>query len=148
MNTSLSSPTSDTPADIVKAAGVIIRDRKLLVVREEGKSVFIAPGGKPEANETVRQALDRELAEELGMSEVTVTGILGVFRAVAAGNADQKIVEMTVYEVADPGEDGITFQSEIVDSFWLNSTNGGGREIGSIFEHDVLPLLVERNLVD
>ncbi len=38
--------------DIHKAAGIIIRDKKLLVERSKGKEFFIAPGGTIEEGET------------------------------------------------------------------------------------------------
>ncbi len=50
--------------DIFKAAGIIIRDRKLLVERSEGKEMFIAPGGTVEDGETDKQTCVRELKEE------------------------------------------------------------------------------------
>lgn len=50
--------------DIHKSAAIIINNRKLLVERSQGKAVFVAPGGKLEADETPRQCLVRELKEE------------------------------------------------------------------------------------
>ncbi len=52
-------------ATIHKAGGVIIHNRQLLLTRSAGKDFFVAPGGKLENNETSKQALVRELAEEL-----------------------------------------------------------------------------------
>jgi 8-oxo-dGTP diphosphatase len=50
--------------DIHKAAGIIIKDRKLLVERSKNKQFFIAPGGSIEEGETAPEALVRELKEE------------------------------------------------------------------------------------
>jgi 8-oxo-dGTP pyrophosphatase MutT (NUDIX family) len=44
---------------IYKAAGIMIEDRKLLVARQRGKPMFVAPGGKIEPGETGRMALVR-----------------------------------------------------------------------------------------
>jgi 8-oxo-dGTP pyrophosphatase MutT (NUDIX family) len=49
--------------DIYKSAGVIIENRKLLITRTQGKSFFIAPGGKRGRDETDEDALIRELQE-------------------------------------------------------------------------------------
>ncbi len=49
---------------IVRA--LIVRDRKILVCQTEGREYFFLPGGHVEFNETMRQALRRELYEELG----------------------------------------------------------------------------------
>ena len=50
--------------DIYKAAGIIIKNRKLLIEKSENKEFFIAPGGSIEEGETPEQALVRELWEE------------------------------------------------------------------------------------
>ena len=50
--------------DIHKAAGIIIRDRKILIERSYGKDTFMAPGGKLEQGETPSEAAIRELKEE------------------------------------------------------------------------------------
>lgn len=49
---------------IVRA--LIVRDRKILVCQTEGREYYFLPGGHVEFNETMRQALRRELYEELG----------------------------------------------------------------------------------
>lgn len=49
---------------IVRA--LIVRDRKILVCQTEGREYFFLPGGHVEFNETMRQALRRELYEEMG----------------------------------------------------------------------------------
>ena len=54
-------------ADIHKAAGIIIQDRKLLFARAKDMDFFIDPGGKIEPDETAKQALVRELKEELAI---------------------------------------------------------------------------------
>lgn len=85
--------------DIHKAAGILIRDRKLLVERSEGKEFFIAPGGSIEEGETAKQALVRELREEFRVIvEEADLNIFGTFRAAAAGQED-KMVEMEVFTV-------------------------------------------------
>lgn len=49
---------------IVRA--LIIRDRKILVCQTVGRDYFFLPGGHVEFNETMRDALRRELYEEIG----------------------------------------------------------------------------------
>src|SRR5688500_4909971 len=46
--------------DIYKAAGILIKDRKTVVERSQGKPVFVQPGGRIEEGETAEQALVRE----------------------------------------------------------------------------------------
>ena len=49
---------------IVRA--LIIRDRKILVCQTAGRDYFFLPGGHVEFSETLRDALRRELYEEIG----------------------------------------------------------------------------------
>jgi 8-oxo-dGTP diphosphatase len=133
--------------DIHKAAGVLIRDRKLLVERSIGKEFFIAPGGSVEAGETSKQALVRELMEEF---KVTVReedlAVFGTFRAPAAGQ-EEKIVEMEVFTVnvwnGEPTPD-----NEVEEIRWITSQPEPSIKLGSIFEHQVVPRLKQANLID
>ncbi len=133
--------------DIHKAAGILIRDRKLLVERSKGKEFFIAPGGSIEDGETPEEAVIRELLEEF---QVTVypedLSIFGKFRARAAGQED-KIVEMQVFNVANwQGEP--TADNEVEEIRWVTSQPEAGIKIGSIFEHEVIPRLKGADLID
>lgn len=70
---------------IVKAALLLFRNkhgtRELMFVRAKDKSHFIFPGGKREKHETIEQALERELKEEL-QSGITRVSKLGVVEGV------------------------------------------------------------------
>lgn len=132
--------------DIYKAGAVIIKERKLLVSRSAGKDVFVAPGGKLEGEEDEIDALSRELKEEQNIiiSRESVTQ-LGSFEAVAAGYAQQRKVHMGVWVVGSfDGE--LTPSSEIEENAWVDSKTD--LPLGSIFEHDVIPELVKRGLID
>jgi len=132
--------------DIRKAGGVIIRDRKFLVTRSKGKDFFIAPGGKLENDETPTAALKRELNEEIQINiDVSTLEDLGTFCAEAAGK-DGLMLEMYVFKVNDyEGEP--TPSSEVEEIKWIN-TQTTDVQIGSIFEHDVMPLIKLKNLID
>lgn len=58
------------------ARAVVIRDGRLLVVRDVGAAWFFLPGGHVEAGEAVEAALVRELREELGCA-ATIAGFVG-----------------------------------------------------------------------
>ena len=50
-----------------RAAGLMIRNGKLLLIRDEGMEHWYLPGGRVRMFETSRQAVCRELNEELGI---------------------------------------------------------------------------------
>lgn len=50
-----------------RASGVLIKDGKILVIHRirEDREYYVIPGGSVEENETIEEALDREMVEEL-----------------------------------------------------------------------------------
>ena len=132
---------------IHKAAGIIIKDRKLLLFKGGGKDTFVAPGGKPEGNETIKEALARELREEIGIIiNKDKLKEFGTFSAEAATKPGY-IVNMEIFIVKSwkgeikACEDG----SEVL---WVTSNLPDNVKIGSIFGHEVTPGLKERDLID
>lgn len=134
------------PQDIYKAAGIIIQDRKLLFTRAKDMEFFIDPGGKIEEGETARQALVRELKEELNINvEESDLEYFGEFVAEAA-NHKGKTVNMQAFIVKKwRGE--IVPSAEIEELRWLTSNLPNDIQVGSIFGGKVLPKLHEQGLV-
>ena len=56
-----------------RGTAVVLRDGKVLLVRDRGKHHFSLPGGGIKGNEPAASAAGRELFEELGLSPVKVT---------------------------------------------------------------------------
>lgn len=134
-------------AAIYKAAGIIIKDRKLLFTRAEGMDFFIDPGGKIEAGETAKQALVRELQEELGITvDEADLEPFGEYVAEAANNKG-KTVHMQAF-IVKKYTGTITASSEIEELRWLTSDIPADIQVGSIFGGKVLPKLKEQGLVD
>lgn len=133
--------------DIHKAAGIIIRGRRLLVERSKGKEFFIAPGGSIEPGETPKQALVRELREEFKIetSEEDFEEF-GSFLAEAAGQTGKSLQSDVFMVRAWKGEP--TPDNEVEEIAYIESSNPDGLKIGSIFEHEVIPRLVELDLID
>jgi len=134
--------------DIHKAAGIIIKDRRLLVERSKGKDVFVAPGGKLEPDETSTQAVIRELKEEFQL-DITENDLeeFGTFYAEAAGSHNTgKKLRMDVFIIKYTG--AIVPDSEVEEVRWISSAIPTGIEVGSIFAHEVLPRLKEQGLID
>lgn len=141
-------PNPEKQPDIRKAAGLIIRDRKVLVSRSKGKVHFVQPGGKLEGDESPELALVRELREEQ-QAEVDPSRFesLGTYRAIAAGfEAEQLIVELHAFLVDYDGP--LTPSAEIDENRWIDTSDIGQLPLGSIMEHDILPLLKSRDLIN
>ena len=138
---------TETEYHIHKAAGILIKDRKLLVEKSINKDFFIAPGGSIEEGETPEEALVRELKEEFSV-EVRISDLekYGDFYAEAAGQPG-KNVHMIAYKVlAWDGEPEPS--SEVEKLLWITSAIPNEIQVGSIFEHQIIPRLKEEGLID
>ncbi|HOX41032.1 MAG TPA: NUDIX domain-containing protein [bacterium] len=60
-----------------RAVGIIINDEKVLLIHRfcDGREYYVFPGGGVDENETVEDAVKRELKEELGI-EITLGTLL------------------------------------------------------------------------
>lgn len=133
--------------DLHKAAGILIKDRRLLVEKSFNKDFYLAPGGKIHPNETPEQALIRELKEEFAI-EVALDALepFGTFYAPSAGKEDSTL-RMDVFIVnAWQGEPAPSSEVENID--WVTSDAPATMSVGSIFAHEVLPRLKKQNLID
>lgn len=70
---------------------------------------------------------------------------LGTFEAEAIGQKDVHLV-MDVYMINDSRDDPIP-SSEIEEIKWIN-TQTKDISLGSIFEHEIMPILKQRDLID
>lgn len=133
--------------DIYKAAGILIKNRKLLIEKSENKEFFIAPGGSIEEGETPEKALTRELWEEFNIKTVESDfEEFGHFHAKAAGQ-EENVVHMNVFIVKQwKGEPSP--HAEVREIMWVTSNIPSDIKVGSIFEHEVIPRLKSLDLID
>lgn len=80
----------------VGVKGVVIQDDKVLLVKAnkkiEGRDHWEVPGGRIDDDETIEQALERELAEEVGATNVQAHGALAAWRVPRDIEGDTSLV--------------------------------------------------------
>lgn len=130
---------------IDKVGGIIIKDKKILVVRKRTKEdfpEFIIPGGKREAGETDQETLERELKEELDVHIISST-YMGEYCDVAV--FENVPITVKVYITVVEGD--IFVQNEIKEYRWIDRNYKKDElKLGSILEKFVIPELVSREL--
>lgn len=127
------------PDAIRIAAAVIVRpDGMTLLVRKRGTSAFMQPGGKIEPDEQPRQALCRELAEEIGLAVDPARPVyLGRFEAPAA-HEDNRMVEAEIFrlDIAEP----VAATAEIEEIAWVDPSAPGLLPLAALTRDHVLAL--------
>lgn len=135
-----------TKIDIQNAGGIIIKDRKVLVHKAKGEEVFLAPGGSIEPGETPKQALVRELNEEIRiLVDEKNLETFGTFASPATNEANRR-VQIEAFLVKLWAGD-IQPDSETEEIKWIDSKTNSIK-IGWIFKNEILPKLKSMNLID
>ncbi|HYI51393.1 MAG TPA: NUDIX domain-containing protein [Microbacterium sp.] len=102
----------------VSAAVITDAAGRVLVVRKHGTSVFMQPGGKPEAGESAAEALARELLEEVGLVVAPAAlEPLGTFESDAANEPGHRVIAAAFRTTAEPGE--LAARAEIAELRWI-----------------------------
>jgi 8-oxo-dGTP pyrophosphatase MutT (NUDIX family) len=128
-----------------KIAGIIIKNKKLLMVRKYNEPHFIMPGGRVLEGETKEQTLARELKEELNVELVSMK----LFKTWEAPHFKDKnkIVKMETFLVEIKGNPKAS--SEINEIKWIDSNyNQEDIKVASINEDYLIPELKKLKLID
>lgn len=133
--------------DIYKASGLIIVNRKVLAERSAGKKYFIHPGGKIEQGETSKQAVIRELREEFQIDVAEEDLELFDTNSAPAANSPEVDVHMEVFLVKK-WQGSIQPNNEVEEIRWLTSDLPKDIQLGSIMEHETIPKLKAKDLID
>ncbi len=128
---------------LFKPALLIVRNKKMLVVREAGSDFWMTPGGAPDNKESDEQCLQREIKEELGARiDKKSLRYFGEFWDQAAHHPNA-LVHITAYLGDVVGE--MKPSGEIEELAWA----GGNTSLllSPIIKNKILPKLVEKGLV-
>ncbi len=129
---------------IDKLGWIYIKDKKLLGARSKGKNVYYIPGGKREQRETDKEALSREIKEELDIELIPKSlKFINKFKAQAHGQSEGIILQMTCYSADFIG--GINPSSEIEEVTWLTYKD---KEWATPMIKIILDWFKERDLID
>ena len=104
---------------VIRVVAALITDRegRQLLVRKRGTRRFMQAGGKPEAGESPREALVRELHEEIGLRvEADALEPVGAFVTAAANEPDHRL-EADVFRLRV--DVPVTPLAEIEELVWL-----------------------------
>ena len=129
---------------ITKCALAVIRDKKLLVVREYGTTKYLMPGGRPKKRETAEKTLVREIAEELGANlDLSSIKYYGTFEDIAA-NEPNATIQISLY--LGQIKDDIVPSSEIEVVTWVGS-DCKPELMSPIIRNRIMPALVKDGLI-
>ncbi len=126
--------------DIHVSAAVIVDEAgRVLVVRKQGTSMFMQPGGKPEAGESAAQTLIRELHEELGL-ELDEADLqpLGSFVSAAANEPGHRVIAEAFATSVDP--QAVTVQAELAELCWITPDDIATLPLAPLSVEHLLPI--------
>lgn len=129
--------------DILKSGAIILKDKKLLITKPKNKDFWIFVGGKPNDNESLEEALKREIFEELSVNIVGKPNLyLKSPIEKAAGNKEGKTVQIFAFEVEIDEEPKAS--SEIEKIHWISREEfeRGEFKLGSILQEHTIPRLI------
>lgn len=122
----------------IAAAAFLTRDGSILLVRKRGFDVFMQPGGKIDAGETPREALVRELREELDLDvDARDFTYAGLFSEEAANEPDT-VVKAHVFLSFRPVEPRAA--AEIEEARWFPLEGAADAAFAKLTENQILPL--------
>ena len=128
---------------IDKLAWIEIQDGKILSTRSKGKEVFYIPGGKREEGESDKEALIREIQEELAVDLVPDSiQYMETFKAQAHGHSEGIIVQMSCYFSKYTGN--LHASAEIDEYQWLSYSD---KAITSAVDHLIFDWLFNKGLL-
>lgn len=133
-------------AYIDKIGFLEIKDRKLLVARNRGKTVWLTPGGKRNEGESDIETLVREVKEELDVDIIPETAQhYGTFEAQAYGKPPGTNVRIACYTASYRG---ILKPCAEVEEIWWCDYDPANCDKLTATDHLIFQDLQKRGLID
>ena len=133
---------TDSEVQVVAAAWVCVRDRRMLVVRSRDHEAFFLPGGTPELGETLAQTAIREVAEEVGVV-LAPESLRPLIEVVAPAYGKPGNVRLVCFTA--PSDEAPQAAAEISEVAWFTTADS---ERCAPALRPVLSLLSERGAID
>mgnify|MGYP002034191539 FL=1 len=129
---------------IFKYGLAVVRNKKLLVLREKNTSKYLLPGGRPEKGENIEKTLNREIKEELNtIIRPGSVRFYGTFEDVAANEPDTIIrISLSIGEI----EGVLEPSSEIEETAWIGSNHS--LILAPSIKNKILPALIKDGIID
>lgn len=128
----------------VSAAVITNRAGEALLVRKQGTTRFMQPGGKPEPGENAEETLIRELREELGLLlQPSDLRPLGVFVSAAANEPGHRVVATAFAAAAEAHE--VQAQAELAEIRWVGPGDLHHLRLAPLSTEYLLPLAFAEN---
>ncbi|RKR75945.1 NUDIX hydrolase [Frondihabitans australicus] len=125
-----------------KVGWVLIRDRRLLVGRNEGRSAFYLPGGGRDEGETDVETLVREIDEELSVA-IDPTTARHVATVIARRDESEHDIVYIAYTAEHEGEP--VPSAEVEELAWVSTADGAAVTDA---ERRLMAILRDRDLID
>lgn len=123
-----------------KIAGIIVKEKKFLAVKEYDLDVLMTPGGTMEKNETPRVTLERELKEEINVDLISMQPF-GTFY-----DREYDLI-LDTYFAEIKGEPKP--HSEMEEIFWVNSKFQDKKvKLPAPMIKYIIPKLLKLNLIE
>lgn len=134
-----------TVSVIDKVGLAVIRDRKLLLVRNAGTTKLLIPGGRREDNETDAEVLAREIREELACDIVMPSLLFMAVYSDVAANDPGRTVTIRLYLGELTGT--LVPSAEVAEVVWFDPVVDDASRLSPIVRHQIVPHLVSRGFL-
>lgn len=134
---------SDATLQTLRIAAAIVVNAKgeLLLVRKRGTRYFMQPGGKIEPGEPAREALAREIEEELG-ARVMPSRLAYVTRVeIEAANEANTLIDAELFRLTL--DERVEAAAEIAEAVWVAPGQALTLELAPLTREHVLPLTLD-----